>query len=119
MNCQRCGYLIPDTAAFCPNCGAQEPAVNTPQQAAQAAQYPPNPYLQTPYPQPQANPPQGYAPPQPQFQQTPYPPQYPQPPAYPAQPPVRQQSKGVRILIIVVSLLSMIVGLLKIFRVFR
>ncbi|MDQ3818814.1 MAG: zinc-ribbon domain-containing protein [Acidobacteriota bacterium] len=118
MNCQRCGYQIPDTAAFCPNCGAQKAGANaTANGPQQAAQYPPNPYLQNPYTQ-QGNPPQGYSQPQAPFQQNPYPQHY-QQPSYPAKPPAQQQSKAVRILIAIAAILSMIVGLLRIFRVFR
>lgn len=100
MNCQRCGYLIPNEDAFCPNCGSPKPIVNS------QLQNPPNPYPPSPY-QPQANQP-GYSPPPP----------YPQNP-YPLQNPAPRRSLALRIVIIVIAVIAMVAGLLQIFGAFH
>lgn len=85
MLCNKCGASLPDTAAFCSNCGAA--LRQQPPQPNQTPQSPPQPYQQ-PYQPPQVPLPQS----QPQYQQ-PLPPQ--------------KKKHGVGLVILVLALLAL------------
>ena len=100
VNCQKCGYMIPNNVPFCANCGSPRQAVShQPQQSFQ-----PTPS------QPQANHPVGYIAQQPYRQnpQAPYaaPTQYPRPTA----------KRKIAAWQIIAAIIFMLLGLFQILR---